>query len=408
MKNQGYIVIAILFLVAFVTTFGGCGGGGDSGSSAPAPAPVAKAAFVTDTGALKVVPLTGGTPTTLATGVEECLITPDNTKVVYIDSTTNLRVIPIDGGTPTTLDIGVVEFDIALNSATVVYLNSSTNLRSIAISGGTPVVLDTSADDFKISADSTKVVYSVSGILGVRPINGGSATVLVAGGVVDYEIAPNSAKVVYIDNFETITGDLNAIAIIGGSPTVLDLSVFSFEITPDSTKVVYNYYYDGFDTLDMEVISMDGITWDSLATDVSGEFSIAPNSTKVTYIDNYDPITGQGNLNIIPIAGGSATQLGTNVLSCEISPDSNKVVYFRYTAGNQDLYSIPITGGTSSILASDVFYEDAITSDSTKVLYTDNASFVAGTWIYDIKIIPIGGGTPIALGTSCIDADITK
>ena len=42
MRNRAYIIVAVLFLVAFVTTFnyGGCGGGGSSGSSAPAaPAP---------------------------------------------------------------------------------------------------------------------------------------------------------------------------------------------------------------------------------------------------------------------------------------------------------------------------------------------------------------------------------
>lgn len=384
MKNRVYLVIAVLFLVAFVTTFnyGGCGGG-SSGSSAPA-APVAKAAFVTDTGVLKVVPLTGGAPTTLvSSGVVECQITKDATKVVFINDIGDLMVIPIGGGISTTLAINVEGFDIAKNSSKVVYIDNYDpisdvgDLSVVLISGGTPTLLDNDVyvDDFEISDDSNNVVYLYYEVLTdmddlyVISINGGTATLLAAdvgSEVKSFEITPNSTKVVYIDNYDAVskTGDLDVISIGGGTPTLLEMDVKYFVISADSTKVVFTAYDWSIDTQYLVVITIDGVTEDILLSDTTIDFfDVAPNSAKIVYMDN---LTASGwDLNVIPIIGGTTTLLDTNAVG-------------------------PI----------------GISSDSAQVVYLDSINLL--TWVGELKVIPITGGTAVSLSTGVTDADITQ
>jgi hypothetical protein len=378
-------MLAVLFLVAFVATFGGCGGGGSSsGSSAPA-APVAKAAFVTDAGVLKVVPLAGGTPTTLvASGVVECQITKDATKVVFINDLGDLVVIPIGGGISTTLAINVVGFNIAKNSSKVVYLDNYDplsdlgDLSVVSISGGTATLLDNAvySYEFEISDDSNKVVYLYYDEFGtgtddlyVISINGGTSTLLMAdvgSEVKSFEITPNSAKVVYIDNYDAVsqTGDLNVISIGGGIPDLLEFDVKYFVISADSTKVVFTAYDWSADIQGLLVITIDGITEDVLLLDTTIDYvEVTPNSAKIVYVDN---LTASGwDLNVIPIIGGTITPLDTNI------------------------------GGFL-----------LITNDSAQVVYLDSFNLLTG--LGELKIIPITGGTAVSLSTAVMDADITQ
>lgn len=145
---------------------------------------------------LKVVSITGGAPLVLDIGVFGLTeIISDNSKVIYqtdfdyYSLTGELRVVALSGGVTTTLASGVLVmmWEATSDNTRLVCLADydpiaqSGNLKSIPLDGGSAITIATGASYwFEITPDNAKVVYltAAEGELRIIPINGGTPSVM--------------------------------------------------------------------------------------------------------------------------------------------------------------------------------------------------------------------------------------
>ena len=121
----------------------------------------------------------------------------------------------------------------------------------------------------------------------------------------------------------------------------------------------------------------------------------APDGVEIVFDSNR---SGNRDLWSVPVGGGSATQITTNIeldQHADWSPDASKIVFSAVMGGGlPDLYTIPRTGGTPVLLLADAGTNDrfpAWSPDSTQIAYArDN----------DIYVVPAAGGAPVQLTTN--------
>ncbi|MFH1227863.1 MAG: hypothetical protein V1701_08160 [Planctomycetota bacterium] len=245
--------------------------------------------YSSGTGRLQVADISGVTPVT-ATLVSSTNgsfdVTPDSTKVVYGESSGAVKVIPILGGSPVTLSSTSILPYVTPNSAKVIFMETNYDLKIIPIGGGTATNIDSNINQmyFQVSADSGWAIYPhdfngftstlVSASLGSTPL-----TATLDSGIPFHSarITPAGNKVVYQTNFNLTTGlaDLKVIPINGGTITSLvsGIGTMSWGITPDSTKILYLDNYDNnTQTGTLKVIPVSGGSPITLATGVPSGF----------------------------------------------------------------------------------------------------------------------------------------
>ena len=347
------------------------------------------------------VPLTGGTVTKLsgtlvAEGdVNTFHISPDNDYVVYradqdSDDVFEIYSVPLAGGAITKLNGplatspfpgsggDVTYFEISPNSARVVYradqeTDDVFELYSVPIGGGVAsnlngaLVTDGDVSDslsFKISPDSARVIYKadqetdeVFELFSV-PIGGGTATKL------NGELVPN--------------------------PLFTGADVFTYSISPDSARVVYHTVEQPSFENELYSVPINGGTATKLngtlvtGGDVIYDFHISPDGSRVVYRADQE-VDEVLELYSVPIAGGAATKLNDTLVTngdisssvLQITPDSANVIYRADQETDEvlELYSVPITGGTTAKLSGtlvadgDVGYLFRVSSDNTRVVY---------------------------------------
>jgi hypothetical protein len=252
---------------------------------------------------------------------------------------------------------------------------------------------------FAISPDSQKVVYwtgltsdSKATQIYVVPINGSSAASLLvtaAAGewLTDVAVSPNNLRIVYLVNSIPPTGSQQILATVllaGGAPVQLSSGCglgcsVEFQITPAGTEVVFGFYPGGAPD-QLSRVNMAGVA-ELLDIDVR-EFAITPDGDYVVYEKSYTGLLD--NLYSIPIGGGTGTKLsGTmvlngSVLDFKIAPNSQAVVYRADELVDErvELFSVPVNGSaprvclTTGIIANgDVFDDYQITPNSVGVVY---------------------------------------
>ncbi|MEM7801698.1 MAG: hypothetical protein AAF633_21055, partial [Chloroflexota bacterium] len=146
------------------------------------------------------------------------------------------------------------------------------------------------------------------------------------------------------------------------------------------------------------------------------QIKISPDGKYAVYVD-YQTVTGSssspsaGQLYSVPLDGSTPPNLlsdllpeGINVLSFQISPNSDYVVYRHSQAADKlRLFSVSITGGTINALnqatdpnASIDYYN--ISPDGTYVIFTERMTNEATDSIdVDLYRIPIEGGAAVRL-----------
>ena len=346
-------------------------------------------------------------------------VSSDSSRVVYnadqdVDSWFEAYSVPIGGGTVTKLngplpaedDFLSVSPHISPDSSTVVYRAPQDTLHlhelySVPIGGGaiTKLNVPISPPDTVflegVSPDSSTVVYGVgpSGNddrLYSVPIAGGTSTRLngpLAGDDLTAWITPDSSTVVYwadqdmIDNHEVYS-----VPIGGGTVVKLnDPTHFPNRptISPDSSMVVYV-------SRGLHSVPVGGGPVTTLSPLADNRYAISPDSSTVVFVDDVFNGIGPDDIYSVPIGGGTATKIGSaltfgDILDFDISPDSQTVVY-RADGLNEpaQLFSVPIGGGPMTSL--DEGTSDwAISPDGARVAFTNGG---------DLFSIPIGGGTP--------------
>ena len=153
------------------------------------------------------VPVNGGTPVTLATGLGPVGITVNATNVYWVDHThSSVVTVPISGGTPTSLVAGPVGTygpkAIAMNATTIYWTDElSGTVLKVPVGGGTPTTLASGGSD-GIAIDSTSIYWAMSGgadtVAGTvmkMPVAGGPATTLASGQNFPSSVAVDSTSV---------------------------------------------------------------------------------------------------------------------------------------------------------------------------------------------------------------------
>ena len=137
---------------------------------------------------IAMVPLAGGTPTTLVSTVSATSIVAAGGTVFFTgfvfgssDDHAHLMSVPAAGGTPTVIIDGPESVSSLTADAQNLYFLVGTTLEKMPIAGGSPTTLATDAGGFQLALDAANVYFAgASGIESV-PIAGGPVTTIVAG-----------------------------------------------------------------------------------------------------------------------------------------------------------------------------------------------------------------------------------
>jgi len=322
--------------------------------------------------------------------VYEFEITSDGGYVVFTgdldtDGDIELYSVPITGGLPTKLSLGPllgIRFNLSPDGARVVYTHDY-SIYSVPVIGPNSASTKLSGDDVinsggyaYISPDSLYVVYlvdepgnyyHVTAMYSV-PIAGGTRTKLnkdlVAGGSINYynlEFSPDSQHVIFGGSLDTagmdelysvpVAGPASAgVKLNGPLPEGSDVELWEYDISPDSSRVLYR--------ADQET---DG---------VMELFSV--------------PVAGPADQGVK--LNGTLPGDADGVDRFRISPDSSRVVYMadQVTQGIDELYSVPLQGGTSVKLNHDMEYDYIGLTDEVWLfaISPDNSTVVfEATWV---------------------------
>lgn len=324
--------------------------------------------------------------------------------------------VPVTGGEPIRLNGDLPEagrvkagFKISSDSTRVIYVADQSFLRvdeifSASITGGESVRLNPEfspvgefrqVGEFDITPDASRVVYearqfssnsSSGGVLFSVPTRGGSAIRLsqvgseVFFGDANFLITPNGESLVYLANASRDPHQLFSVPITGGASIRLDqgeddnfVRIFrDFEITPDGSRVVYvlnNVFSNESQLLSVQITGGESIVLNQELnpSEVFREGRVSPDGTRVIYLTRLS--TGDANERLdrlfsVPILGGDSVMLNDNSaffrnsLSEQqlFSPDGSRVIYVsdQSIEGVNELFSVPITGGTPIRLNSDL------------------------------------------------------
>jgi Tol biopolymer transport system component len=342
--------------------------------------------------------------------VTDFSITPDGSRVIFLANKTasdvfELYSVPIAGG-------------------------SVTNLSGSLVPGGNVGEVKRS---FQISADSSRVVFRADKIqdnvfeLWSVPVSGGGATKLSGPMVVDgdaklyFKISPDSSRVVFVAD-QTTDGvdELFSVPIDGGSvinisgPMVLGGNIFNptadagFFISPDSSRVVFIadktddtvYQLYSVPIAGGTVVNISGsmVSGGDVQGIVGPRVEISADSTRVVFIAD-KTTDGTDELFSVPITGGTVTNLSGSMVSggqvrrFRITPDGSKVVFNAQKPPNTEgrLFSVAIDGGAITTLSDPLIDGNAlgeilVSPDSRRVVYRTSGG------IYEIYSVSILGG----------------
>src|SRR3989338_648445 len=187
------------------------------------------------------------TPVTLTSGQSPYHIAVDSTNTYWTDYATSgtVKKVSISGGTVTTLASGLNKpLDIAVDSTNVYWTenNSSGTVKKVSISGGTVTTLASGLNNpASIAIDSTNVYWTEnnsSGTVKKVSISGGTVTTLASGLSSPANITVDSTNV-YWTEFTT-TGTVKKVSISGGTVTTLASGLnYPIGIAVDSTSIYW-------------------------------------------------------------------------------------------------------------------------------------------------------------------------
>ena len=347
----------------------------------------------------------------IAGGVFAYAVSPDGSRVVYgadpeIRSIDGLFSVPTAGGAVTPLiedvDITAREFlAISSDGGRVVYVRRGTNgaeeLFSIPVLGGAEVKLNP-----PFSSDRSVRAFVLAG-----------------------------SRVIYWADQDTNDEELYSVPITGGTAVKLNGALASdevqddFQVSPDGSRVVYRAAHDSVGVEELYSAPTDGsvaavkLNGALASSEVDDPFIISPDGTRVVYVAAQET-AGVFELYSAPIDGSAAaTKISDTLVEdgdvsshFSIAPDSSRVVYQadQDIDGVQDLYSVPLLGGTVTKLTDEYVAGGGLSSGDWTVS-AQHVAFVADRdtdEILELFTVPIGGGAVTKVSGSMVaDGDVS-
>ncbi len=149
----------------------------------------------------------------------------------------------------------------------------------------------------------------------------------------------------------------------------------------------------------MEVPIAGGASTALTGTSFKGGQSFPPYRIAVYASNVYFTMYESGQVQMVPVGGGSATQIASSYSPNYIVVDAKSVYWTGFQTGvpsQGTVMKVPIGGGTATTLASGQTAPQGVAVDAANVYWANNTSSgSAGT----VMKVPIGGGTPTTLAS---------
>jgi hypothetical protein len=218
----------------------------------------ANSVYWTNRGAVMKVPLGGGGPTALASGQSvPSGLAVDATSVYWANSGSgSVMKVPVGGGMATTLASGPSgPAGIAVDATSVYWTNATTGtVMKVPLDGGVPIALASGQDSpTSIAVDVTSVYFATTTATGLGfvmkvPLGGGNPVAL-ASGEPPNSIAVDATGVYWTNNDLSAAAGAGAVMKLpleGGVPTMLALAQNApMGIAVDATSIYWTNLYDG-------------------------------------------------------------------------------------------------------------------------------------------------------------------
>lgn len=399
---------------------------------------------------------------------EQFHISPDGSRVVYVaDQVTNdvleLFSVPTDGSAPAIKlnpDFPDNDRDVFLNSSgeflqispdgnRVVYLadplaDNQLNLFSVPIDGSAVAVRlnpdlpsshssDVQPQSIRISPNSSRVVFLADAFSNEEfdlfsvPIDGSAAATkltpeTLANGEsvspIGLQISPDGSRVVYRSDHETEgVSELFSVPILSGTSVKLnlpfpdeqrDVSSLDLQITPDGSQVIFRadqFVDQVFDVFTVPLLGGVVKKLDTGLPDIFGDVEsldllYTPDGNQVVFIT--DESAGN-NIFRVPVGGGTAIRLNpdsvdVNSVFTQTSPDGSRVVFNGKSllTNKRLLYSVPTSGGVAVQLSPNFaddqrfFNNVQVSPDGSRVVYSADQDIDD---VNELFSVPITGGT---------------
>ncbi len=197
---------------------------------------------------------------------------------------------------------------------------------------------------------------------------------LLPGDVRDYRLAPDGRHVVYLSDQDTVDVlelysvrlDRVAPPVKLNAPLLATEDIVRYAITPDSTRVVFvRHSLQSEGVLEWVPIGggvpvlVDGPI--AIPQPITSGFEVEAftlDSAQVLYLADRDADGLNEELSIAPLAGGAPTLLagplpGNRYVrgDCQITADASRVVFTTGNGEPHEVRSVPLAGGTSTLLA---------------------------------------------------------
>lgn len=216
-----------------------------------------------------------------------------------------------------------------------------------------------------------------------------------------FSVPTNEGSVVRLNPDLVDSGDVTILSAVSRPVT-------PFRISPDSERVVYvaDQRSNGlFELFSVPIGGGDAVRisgdlpggGDVGATGSATDFQISSDSQRVVYLADQN-VDGQRELFSVPIAGGTAIRLnteltisGSDVVDFLISPDGQQVLYLADQNDDEsfELFRVAITGGTAERLNGDLegdVEEFQISTDGQHVVYRADQEEIFDVELYRVAI----------------------
>jgi hypothetical protein len=260
-------------------------------------------------------------------------IAVDATNVYWATADGTVRTVPLDGGSPTTLVTGLSSVAMAIDSTNVYLGMFPSGVAVVPKVGGSLTTLASSpqvgAGMLAVDATSVYFVDEQAGEVAKIPLGGGAVSVLASGlglPTTGFAIDTTSAYVLTTVNG---VGGILSVPLDGGTPTTLLSGLVIAGGIHIAVEGATLYYANGDSVQAMPRTGGMPVT---LASDIISNGAIAVDGTNVYVTGEYPPMGGR--LTRVPVGGGTPVTLvsGCQLLPIDVAVDATSVYWLDQDA----------------------------------------------------------------------------
>ncbi len=284
-------------------------------------------------------------------------------KTVAFENDYRLAVVPVEGGSPTTIAVQI-------RSDVKGYSKHKRTLTA-------------GAKDPDLSRDGKWIAFSLGGDLWVMPAGGGAAKRLTEGPATDEwpRFSPDGNEIAYFSNASG-NADIYLIPSEGGSPTQMTTDPkddFYHSWSPDGKSLVFTSERSG--NRDLWLLPVDGGEPTQL-TKAPGGDDDAAFSADGKWIAYDSDRSGNQDVWVMPAEGGEPRQVTTSADLDQTptwSPDGRMLAFEKLRGQSHILYVISADGGDEMLVSADGEHP-SFSADGSRILFSTERNGARGIY----------------------------